>query len=94
MYFQPRLFVSTIRQASFFSFFFCTTLSPTLFSSPTLPTHKGIFIGTRTISLLLFYYYSVVFQDRYGVEPTMVVLGVKIIYVPYMPGHSKRLSKP
>ena len=30
-------------------------------------------------------------QSEYGVEPTMVVLGVKMIYVPIMPGHRKRL---
>ena len=26
-------------------------------------------------------------------EPTMVVLGVKMIYVPLMPGHRKRLPQ-
>uniref|UniRef100_A0A3B4BJG6 Ubiquitin-like modifier-activating enzyme 6 n=1 Tax=Periophthalmus magnuspinnatus TaxID=409849 RepID=A0A3B4BJG6_9GOBI len=29
---------------------------------------------------------------RYGIEPTMVVYGVKMLYVPVMPGHSKRLK--
>uniref|UniRef100_A0A8C4Q4I3 Ubiquitin-activating enzyme E1 C-terminal domain-containing protein n=1 Tax=Eptatretus burgeri TaxID=7764 RepID=A0A8C4Q4I3_EPTBU len=33
------------------------------------------------------------FQVQYGVEPTMVVQGVKMIYVPVMPGHSKRLKQ-
>uniref|UniRef100_A0A665WSR6 Ubiquitin-like modifier-activating enzyme 6 n=1 Tax=Echeneis naucrates TaxID=173247 RepID=A0A665WSR6_ECHNA len=30
--------------------------------------------------------------DKYGIEPTMVVHGVKMLYVPVMPGHSKRLK--
>uniref|UniRef100_A0A674BF04 Ubiquitin like modifier activating enzyme 6 n=1 Tax=Salmo trutta TaxID=8032 RepID=A0A674BF04_SALTR len=29
---------------------------------------------------------------NYGVEPTMVVHGVKMLYVPVMPGHNKRLK--
>uniref|UniRef100_A0A3Q3W5P7 Ubiquitin-like modifier-activating enzyme 6 n=1 Tax=Mola mola TaxID=94237 RepID=A0A3Q3W5P7_MOLML len=29
---------------------------------------------------------------KYGIEPTMVVHGVKMLYVPVMPGHSKRLK--
>ena len=32
-------------------------------------------------------------QSEYGVEPTMVVLGVKMIYAPIMPGHRKRLPQ-
>lgn len=32
------------------------------------------------------------FQEKYGIEPTMVVHGVKMLYVPVMPGHSKRLK--
>ena len=32
------------------------------------------------------------FQDKYGIEPTMVVQGVKMLYVPVMPGHAKRLK--
>jgi len=35
---------------------------------------------------------AVVFQEKYGIEPTMVVHGVKMLYVPVMPGHSKRLK--
>lgn len=31
-------------------------------------------------------------QEKYGIEPTMVVHGVKMLYVPIMPGHSKRLK--
>ncbi|XP_062865242.1 ubiquitin-like modifier-activating enzyme 6 [Trichomycterus rosablanca] len=31
-------------------------------------------------------------REKYGVEPTMVVHGVKMLYVPIMPGHSKRLK--
>ncbi|XP_029365508.1 ubiquitin-like modifier-activating enzyme 6 [Echeneis naucrates] len=31
-------------------------------------------------------------RDKYGIEPTMVVHGVKMLYVPVMPGHSKRLK--
>ncbi|KAL2098219.1 hypothetical protein ACEWY4_007426 [Coilia grayii] len=31
-------------------------------------------------------------QEKYGVEPTMVVHGVKMLYVPVMPGHKKRLK--
>lgn len=30
--------------------------------------------------------------EKYGIEPTMVVYGVKMLYVPVMPGHSKRLK--
>lgn len=33
-----------------------------------------------------------IFQEKYGIEPTMVVHGVKMLYVPVMPGHSKRLK--
>uniref|UniRef100_UPI00358F725B ubiquitin-like modifier-activating enzyme 6 isoform X2 n=1 Tax=Myxine glutinosa TaxID=7769 RepID=UPI00358F725B len=32
-------------------------------------------------------------KAQYGVKPTMVVQGVKMIYVPVMPGHSKRLKQ-
>ncbi|XP_061426890.1 ubiquitin-like modifier-activating enzyme 6 [Lethenteron reissneri] len=32
-------------------------------------------------------------KEKYGVEPTMVVQGVKMVYVPIMPGHSKRLKQ-
>ncbi|KAI5087744.1 ubiquitin-like modifier-activating enzyme 6, partial [Silurus meridionalis] len=31
-------------------------------------------------------------RENYGIEPTMVVHGVKMLYVPIMPGHSKRLK--
>lgn len=31
-------------------------------------------------------------KEKYGVEPTMVVHGVKMLYVPVMPGHNKRLK--
>ncbi|KAF7666213.1 hypothetical protein LDENG_00114640 [Lucifuga dentata] len=31
-------------------------------------------------------------REKYGIEPTMVVYGVKMLYVPVMPGHSKRLK--
>ncbi|KAI5628218.1 ubiquitin-like modifier-activating enzyme 6, partial [Silurus asotus] len=31
-------------------------------------------------------------REKYGIEPTMVVHGVKMLYVPIMPGHSKRLK--
>ncbi|XP_056135964.1 ubiquitin-like modifier-activating enzyme 6 [Lampris incognitus] len=31
-------------------------------------------------------------RENYGVEPIMVVHGVKMLYVPVMPGHSKRLK--
>ncbi|XP_038660375.1 ubiquitin-like modifier-activating enzyme 6 [Scyliorhinus canicula] len=31
-------------------------------------------------------------QERYSIEPTMVVHGVKMLYVPVMPGHVKRLK--
>lgn len=35
---------------------------------------------------------GVLFQEKYGIEPTMVVHGVKMLYVPVMPGHNKRLK--
>uniref|UniRef100_A0A8C5BTJ2 Ubiquitin-activating enzyme E1 C-terminal domain-containing protein n=1 Tax=Gadus morhua TaxID=8049 RepID=A0A8C5BTJ2_GADMO len=31
-------------------------------------------------------------KEKYGIEPTMVVHGVKMLYVPVMPGHNKRLK--
>uniref|UniRef100_A0A8C6L8X4 E1 ubiquitin-activating enzyme n=1 Tax=Nothobranchius furzeri TaxID=105023 RepID=A0A8C6L8X4_NOTFU len=31
-------------------------------------------------------------REKYGIEPSMVVHGVKMLYVPVMPGHSKRLK--
>ncbi|MEJ1274715.1 hypothetical protein NN561_005603 [Cricetulus griseus] len=31
-------------------------------------------------------------KEKYGIEPTMVVQGVKMLYVPIMPGHAKRLK--
>ncbi|XP_048053522.1 ubiquitin-like modifier-activating enzyme 6 [Megalobrama amblycephala] len=31
-------------------------------------------------------------REKYGIEPTMVVHGVKMLYVPVMPGHNKRLK--
>lgn len=31
---------------------------------------------------------------RFKITPTMIVQGVKMIYVPLMPGHSKRLNQP
>ncbi|KAM6220901.1 ubiquitin-like modifier-activating enzyme 6 [Rhynchocyon petersi] len=31
-------------------------------------------------------------KEKYGLEPTMVVQGVKMLYVPIMPGHAKRLK--
>ncbi|KAF3687627.1 Ubiquitin-like modifier-activating enzyme 6 [Channa argus] len=31
-------------------------------------------------------------REKYGIEPTIVVHGVKMLYVPVMPGHSKRLK--
>ncbi|XP_054633903.1 ubiquitin-like modifier-activating enzyme 6 isoform X2 [Dunckerocampus dactyliophorus] len=31
-------------------------------------------------------------REKYGIEPTMVVHGVKMIYVPVIPGHTKRLK--
>uniref|UniRef100_A0AAA9TD51 E1 ubiquitin-activating enzyme n=1 Tax=Bos taurus TaxID=9913 RepID=A0AAA9TD51_BOVIN len=31
-------------------------------------------------------------KEKYGIEPTMVVQGVKMLYVPIVPGHAKRLK--
>ncbi|XP_013913395.1 PREDICTED: ubiquitin-like modifier-activating enzyme 6 [Thamnophis sirtalis] len=31
-------------------------------------------------------------KEKYGIEPIMVVQGVKMLYVPVMPGHVKRLK--
>lgn len=44
--------------------------------------------NTNTWFLFCLFY----FQEKYGIEPTMVVHGVKMLYVPVMPGHSKRLK--
>ncbi|XP_077988676.1 ubiquitin-like modifier-activating enzyme 6 isoform X2 [Glandiceps talaboti] len=33
------------------------------------------------------------FKDKFGLEPSMVVHGVKMIFVPIMPGHIKRLPQ-
>ncbi|KAJ3614297.1 hypothetical protein NHX12_017871 [Muraenolepis orangiensis] len=43
--------------------------------------------GHDTFTLLDF-----ISTEKYGVEPTMVVHGVKMLYVPVMPGHNKRLK--
>ena len=32
-------------------------------------------------------------QDKYGFQVSIVVHGVKIVYVPLLPGHSKRLDQ-
>lgn len=39
-----------------------------------------------------YFFVDDLFQEKYGIEPTMVVHGVKMLYVPVMPGHSKRLK--
>eukprot|EP00117_Sycon_ciliatum_P049202 scpid34613/ scgid34922/ Ubiquitin-like modifier-activating enzyme 6; Monocyte protein 4; Ubiquitin-activating enzyme E1-like protein 2 len=33
-------------------------------------------------------------KAKFGLEPTMLVHGVKMVYVPVMPGHKKRLTQP
>lgn len=33
-------------------------------------------------------------RDAYHVDASMIVQGVKMIYVPMMPGHKKRLAHP
>ncbi len=32
--------------------------------------------------------------EKFKVEATMIVQGVKMVYVPLMPGHKKRLNQP
>lgn len=46
--------------------------------------------GNKDYTLQQFLTY---FKDKYGFEATMVGQGVKMIYVPFMPGHSKRLPQ-
>lgn len=46
--------------------------------------------GTADFTLQLFLQY---FKDKYGLEVTMVSHGVKMVYVPFMPGHKKRLPQ-
>lgn len=45
------------------------------------------FFAIHLLSIHVFF-----LQEKYGIEPTMVVHGVKMLYVPVMPGHSKRLK--
>lgn len=45
-------------------------------------------IAQEFITVLCFFLH----KEKYGIEPTMVVHGVKMLYVPVMPGHSKRLK--
>lgn len=44
------------------------------------------------MELWLLSFLDIHFQEKYGIEPTMVVQGVKMLYVPIMPGHAKRLK--
>ncbi|XP_076101717.1 ubiquitin-like modifier-activating enzyme 6 isoform X1 [Mytilus galloprovincialis] len=46
--------------------------------------------GNKTFVLQQFLQH---FKDVYGFEATMVGHGVKMVYVPFMPGHSKRLNQ-
>nr|XP_022335086.1 ubiquitin-like modifier-activating enzyme 6 [Crassostrea virginica] len=46
--------------------------------------------GTADFTLQQFLQY---FKDKYGLEVTMVSHGVKMVYVPFMPGHKKRLPQ-
>ena len=32
-------------------------------------------------------------QEKYKLQPSMVVYGVKMVYVPLLPGHKKRLGQ-
>lgn len=43
-------------------------------------------------ALIIVSFLNIHFQEKYGIEPTMVVQGVKMLYVPIMPGHAKRLK--
>lgn len=45
------------------------------------------------IDLLIIDHYFSNLQDKYGLEVTMVSHGVKMVYVPFMPGHKKRLPQ-
>ena len=42
---------------------------------------------------VLYVYVCPSLQMSYGLEPAMVILGVKMVYVPMMPGHRKRLPQ-
>ena len=44
-------------------------------------------------SLPLHFFFLLLHQSEHHLTPTMVVYGVKMIYVPMMPGHKKRLPK-
>uniref|UniRef100_A0A8B9CCT3 E1 ubiquitin-activating enzyme n=1 Tax=Anser brachyrhynchus TaxID=132585 RepID=A0A8B9CCT3_9AVES len=46
--------------------------------------------GKEDFTLCLLGFVAVI--EKYGIEPTMVVQGVKMLYVPVMPGHIKRLK--
>lgn len=66
----------------------------TFFSHPLLDFQLFICSSALSVFLLEIYggSFKFDFQEKYGIEPTMVVHGVKMLYVPVMPGHSKRLK--
>lgn len=37
--------------------------------------------------------YIIIYQDNHGLDVSMVVQGVRMVYIPIMPGHSKRLHQ-
>lgn len=51
---------------------------------------KWVVKGTQDFKLKSFLKY---FKDKYGFDVSIVVHGVKIVYVPLLPGHSKRLEQ-
>ncbi len=51
---------------------------------------QAILFGKNKI---IFFLTNFTLQDQYSLEPVMVVCGVKMIYVPWMPGHKKRLTQ-
>jgi ubiquitin-activating enzyme E1-like protein 2 len=50
---------------------------------------RWIIHGKEDFTLLDF---IIAVKEKYGIEPTMVLQGVKMLYVPVMPGHAKRLK--
>ena len=42
---------------------------------------------------MIFHLFFPAAQEKYGLQVSIVVHGVKIVYVPLLPGHSKKLDQ-
>ena len=59
-------------------------------------THVSSSLTSLHVCMFLSFYlfFGVCFQANFGLEPAMLVHGVKMVFVPVMPGHKKRLNQP